>query len=161
MENRKEIIVEPNKGKHIALGKDIDSILASKDDTDGTYSFIEVKVFPGGGPAPHIQTREHEGFYLIEGELVFNVDGRRIEGKPGMFVDIPPNILHSFKNETDRIAKLIIVISPAGLEQLFVEAGVEVSDSNVEPPPFTEDKKQRLVKLASKYGVEMGRPSLQ
>jgi hypothetical protein len=60
MENRKEIIVEPNKGKHIALGKDIDSILASKDDTDGTYSFIEVKVFPGGGPAPHIQTREHE-----------------------------------------------------------------------------------------------------
>jgi hypothetical protein len=89
------------------------------------------------------------------------VDGRRIEGKPGMFVDIPPNILHSFKNETDRIAKLIIVISPAGLEQLFVEAGVEVSDSNVEPPPFTEDKKQRLVKLASKYGVEMRRPSLQ
>jgi mannose-6-phosphate isomerase-like protein (cupin superfamily) len=61
-------IVEPNKGKHIAVAGDINTIVVSKEDTAGTYSFIEAKVFPGGGPAPHIQTHEHEGFYVIEGQ---------------------------------------------------------------------------------------------
>lgn len=64
-------IVEPNKGKHIAVAGDINTIVASKVHTGRTYSFIEAKVFPGGGPVPHIQTRENEGFYVIEGQLTF------------------------------------------------------------------------------------------
>lgn len=85
MENRKVKILEHNKGKHIAVAGDINTILAFKEDTGGgTYSFIEAKVFPGGGPIPHIQTREHEGFYIIEGQIIFNVDGQRIEAKPGL-----------------------------------------------------------------------------
>jgi len=78
-ENTEVKIVEPNKGKHIAVAGDINTIIASKDDTGGTYSFIEAKVFPGGGPAPHIQTREHEGFYVIDGQLTFKIDKKRLK----------------------------------------------------------------------------------
>jgi mannose-6-phosphate isomerase-like protein (cupin superfamily) len=155
MENRKVKILEPNKGKHIAVAGDINTILAFKEDTGGTYSFIEAKVFPGGGPIPHIQRREHEGFYIIEGQIIFNVDGQRIEAKPGTFVNIPPNFLHSFKNETSEIAKLIIVLSPAGMEQLFVDVGLEISNNSVKPPPFNNEQKQKLARLASKYGMEI------
>src|SRR6476660_1290222 len=155
MENGKVKIVEPNKGKHIAVAGDINTIVASKEDTDGTYSFIEAKVFPGGGPAPHIQTREHEGFYVIEGQLIFKVDKQRIEAKPRTFVNVPPNVLHSFKNETNEIAKLIIILSPPGMEQLFIEIGMEVSDINIKPPPFTNEQIQKLPTLASKYGMEI------
>lgn len=45
------------------------------------YSFIEAKVFSGVGPVPHIQTREHEGFYVIEGQIIFYVDEQRIEAQ--------------------------------------------------------------------------------
>ena len=155
MENRKVKILEPNKGKHIAVAGDINTILAFKEDTGGTYSFIEAKVFPGGGPIPHIQTREHEGFYIIEGQIILNVDGQRIEAKPGTFVNIPPNVLHSFKNETNETAKLIIVLSPAGMEQLFVEVGLEITNNSVKPPPFNSEQKQKLARLASKYGMEI------
>jgi hypothetical protein len=55
LENRKVKIVEPNKGKHIAVVGDINTILAFKEDTGGTYSFIEAKVFPGGGDASLIR----------------------------------------------------------------------------------------------------------
>jgi quercetin dioxygenase-like cupin family protein len=158
LDNRKIKILEPNKGKHIAIVGDINTILASKEDTGGTYSFIEAKVFPGGGPISHIQTREHEGFYVVEGQIIFNVDGQRIEAKPGTFVNIPPNVLHSFKNETNENAKMIIVLSPAGLEQFFVEAGLEVSNNSVKPPPLTDEEKQKLVSLASKYGMEIRLP---
>jgi mannose-6-phosphate isomerase-like protein (cupin superfamily) len=159
MENRKVKILEPNKGKHISVAGDINTILAFKEDTGGTYSFIEAKVFPGGGPTPHVQTREHEGFYIIEGQIIFNVDEQRIEAKPGTFVNVPPNVWHSFKNETNEIAKLIIVLSPAGMEQLFVEVGLEISDTSVKPPPFNNEQIQKLVRLAPKYGMEIKPPS--
>jgi len=113
LENRKVQIVEPNKGKHLAVVGDINTIVASNEDTGGTYSFIEAKVFPGGGPPPHIQTREHEGFYVIEGQITFMVEKQRIEAKPGTFVNVPPNVLHSFKNETNETAKLIGILSPS------------------------------------------------
>ena len=155
MENEKVKIVEPNKGRHIAVAGDINTIVASKEDTGGTYSFIEAKVFPGGGPAPHIQTREHEGFYVIEGQITFKVDNQTIEAKPGTFVNVPPNVLHSFKNETNEVAKLIIILSPSRLEQLFVEVGLEVSDINIKPQPFTNEQKQKLPSILSKYGMEI------
>ena len=155
MENRKVKFTEPNKGKHIAVAGDINTILASKEETGGTYSFIKARVFPGGGPIPHIQTSEHEGFYIIEGQLTFNVDGQRIDAKPGSFVNVPPNVLHSFKNETNEAATIIIVLSPAGMEHLFVEVGLEVSDNSVKPPPFSDAQKQKLARLASKYGMEI------
>jgi mannose-6-phosphate isomerase-like protein (cupin superfamily) len=148
-------IVEPHKGKHIAVAGDINTIVVSKEDTGGTYSFIEAKVFPGGGPAPHIQTHEHEGFYVIEGQLTFKVNKERIEAEPGTFVNVPPNVLHSFRNETNAIAKLIIILSPPGMEQLFVDIGVEVSDISVKPPPFTNEQIQELPSLAAKYGMEI------
>ena len=148
-------IVEPDKGRHIAISNDINTILASKEDTGGTYSILEIKVFPNGGPLPHIQTQEHEGFYIIEGQIVFNVNGKRIEATPGTFVNVPPGIVHSFKNEKDKVAKMIVVLSPPGMEQLFVEAGIEISDNYVKPPPFDEKQKQKMVDMFPKYGVKL------
>ncbi|HZD81794.1 MAG TPA: hypothetical protein VE076_02860 [Nitrososphaeraceae archaeon] len=43
--NTRVKIVEPNKGKHIGISGDINTIVASKEDTGGTYSFIEANVF--------------------------------------------------------------------------------------------------------------------
>ena len=86
------------------------------------------------------------------------MDEQRIEAKPGTFVNIPPDVLHSFKNETRENAKRIIVLSPAGLEQFFAEAGLEVSNNSVKPPPLTDEQIQKLVSSASKYGMEIRLP---
>ena len=148
-------ITAPNTGKHIAIAGDINSILASKDDTDGTYSIVEAKVFPSGGPVPHIQTREHEGFYVLEGEITFNVDGNEIVAKSGTFVNVPPNVTHSFKNKTNNLAKMLIVLAPGGLENLFVEVGDEVTDPTVQPPSMSDGQMKKFSDLVSGYGVEI------
>ena len=83
------------------------------------------------------------------------MDGQRIEGKPGAFVNVPPNVLHSFRNETSETATIIIVLSPGGMEHLFVEVGLEYSDDSAMPPPFSDAQKQKLARLASKYGMEL------
>ena len=148
-------ITEPNGGKHIAIAGNINSILASKDDTGGTYSVLEAKVFPNGGPMPHIQTREHEGFYILEGEISFFVDGKEILAKSGTFVNIPPNVTHSFKNKTNNLTKMLIILAPGGLENLFVKVGDEVSDPTIQPLPMSEDKMKKIASLLSEYGVEI------
>jgi quercetin dioxygenase-like cupin family protein len=155
MNNNKVKIVGPNNGKHMAVAGQINTIVASKEDTGGTYSFIECKVFPGAGPVPHIQTREHEAFYLVEGQLTFTVDKERIEARAGTFINVAPNILHTFKNETDEIAKLITILSPPGMEQFFVDIGVEVSEINVKPPPYTKEQIEKIPRLVAKYGMEI------
>jgi hypothetical protein len=45
MENRKAKILEPNKGKHIAVAGDINTILAFKEDTGGTYILYSASGF--------------------------------------------------------------------------------------------------------------------
>ncbi|MGH1522468.1 MAG: cupin domain-containing protein [Nitrosopumilus sp.] len=148
-------ITEPNAGKHIAIAGDINSILASKDDTGGTYSVVEAKVFPNGGPVPHIQTREHEGFYVLKGEITFNVNGKEILAKQGTFVNVPPNVTHSFKNNTDNLAKMLIILAPGGLENLFVEIGDDVADPTVQPPPMSDGQMKKFADLVFDYGVEI------
>ena len=70
--------------------------------TNGTYSILESKVYPRGGPPPHLQTREFEGFYILEGELDF-INGKQVTSKTGTVINIPPRVIHSFKNNTDHI----------------------------------------------------------
>ena len=148
-------ITEPNGGKHIAIAGNINSILASKDDTGGTYGVVEIKVFPDSGPTPHIQTREHEGFYILEGEITFTVEGKEIIAKSGSFVNVPPNVTHSFTNKMSNLAKILVILAPGGLENLFIELGNEVSDIAIPPPPLSEDKTKKFVSLLSKYGVKI------
>jgi len=148
-------ITKPNAGKHIAIAGDINSILASKNDTEGTYSVVEAKVFPNGGPIPHIQTREHEGFYVLEGEITFTVEGKEIIAKTGTFVNVPPNVTHSFKNKTNHLAKMLIILAPGGLENLFVEVGDEVSDPTIKPLPMSAEKMKKFADVVSDYGVKI------
>jgi hypothetical protein len=43
--------------------------------------------------------------------------------RPATFANRPVGTLHSFKNETDRPARMLISVVPAGLEELFFEVG--------------------------------------
>jgi len=109
---------------------------------------------------PHIQTREFEAFYIIEGKLDFNINGKKIIAKTGTVINIPPNIVHNFRNNTHSIVRMLIIISPAGLEKMFEEFGKEVSDNDYDKSiiksskPSSEEKK-RLVEICKKYGVQI------
>src|ERR1700754_3843878 len=42
---------------------------APPEPTAGAFALVEASVPPGGGPPPHLHTREDEAFYLLDGEL--------------------------------------------------------------------------------------------
>jgi len=60
---------KPGEGRTIAVFGDVYRFLAVGEDTNGKYALWEAVVPPGGGPPPHVHSREEEGFYVLEGEI--------------------------------------------------------------------------------------------
>ena len=118
---------------------DVYRYLATGAQTNGTYFAMHAVVPPGGGPPPHIQTREDEGFYLIEGTVRFWVAGEVVDAEPGTFLNVPRGVLHNFRNESDSDATMLIWFAPAGIEGMFAEM-------HKNPDGYAE--------IASSYGVE-------
>ena len=144
-----------NTSQTLAVVGDIYRFLATGEDTDGKYAIWEAIVPPGGGPPPHIHSREEEGFVVLEGEITFQVGEQRIVAKAGTFANIPVGTPHSFRNESDQTAKMIITVAPAGLEKMFQEVSTPVEQGATTAPKPTAADIEKLLKIAPNYGIKI------
>src|SRR4249920_3825650 len=99
------------EGRTIAVVGDVYRFLATGEDTNGKYALWEATVPPNGGPPPHVHRREEEGFIILEGEITFMVNGERIVARMGTFANMPVGTPHSFKNESNRLARMLISVA--------------------------------------------------
>jgi quercetin dioxygenase-like cupin family protein len=157
--NSKEVVVrKPTEGRTIAVVGDVYRFLAVSDETNGKYAMWEATVLPGGGPPPHVHSREEESFYILEGEITFSFGEERLVAAAGMFANVSVGTLHSFKNETNRPAKMLISVAPAGLEQMFFEVGQSVPTGTTTASPPTKEEIEKLLAVAPRYGIEIRLP---
>jgi quercetin dioxygenase-like cupin family protein len=152
------VIRNAGAGRTLAVVGDVYRFLATGEDTNGKYALWEAIVPPGGGPPPHAHSREEEGFYVLEGEISILVEGERLVAGPGMFANMPVGTPHSFKNETDRPARMLISVAPAGLEQMFFEFGVPLAEGATTALPPTKQEIEKLLAVAPRYGIEIRLP---
>ena len=148
----------PPQGRTVAVVGDVYRFLATGEDTNGRYALWEALVPPGGGPPPHVHSREDEGFYVLEGEITLRVGDRRVVATAGTFANMPVGTPHSFKNESDRPARMLLSVAPAGLEQMFFEVGVPLAEGATTALPPTKDEIEKLLAVAPKYGIEIMLP---
>lgn len=94
--------------------------LATGAQTGGSYGSMEVISPAGSGPGPHTHEESEEHFLVLEGEVVFGVDGQTYTAKVGDLVHIPRQTLHEFTVTTD--ARMIATFTPAGDEQGLLDA---------------------------------------
>lgn len=146
------------EGRTIAVVGDVYRFLATGDDTNGRYATWEAIVPPGGGPPPHVHSRKEEGFYILEGEVTLQIGERRIVASRGMFANMPVGTLHSFKNECDRPARMLLTVAPAGLEKMFFECGVPAAQGATTAPPPTKEEIEKLLETAPRYGIQIQLP---
>ncbi len=142
--------IHPTDTVKVVLGAgDEYRYLATGKSTDGEYFLVEAIVPPGGGPPSHIQTREEEAFYILEGQLTFYGDGGEIVAGPGTYLNIPKGAKHRFRNNTERTARMLFFFAPAGIEGLFDEFSL-LDDADGEP----EAALGTLNAIGEKYGVQ-------
>ncbi len=152
------VIRKPTEGRTVAVVGDVYRFLATGEDTDGKYALWEAIVPPGGGPPPHVHSREEEGFYVLEGEITFQVGDKRLVATAGMFANMPVGTPHSFKNESGQPAKMLISVAPAGLEQMFFEVGVPLPEGSTTALPPKKEEIEKLLAVAPRYGIEIKLP---
>ena len=148
-----------SEGRTIAVVGDVYRFLATGEETNGKYALIEAIVPPGGGPPPHVHSREEEGFYILQGEITFQVDDKRMVATAGMFANMPVGTPHSFKNESTKSARMLISVAPAGLEKMFFEVGVPLPEGSTTALPPTKAEIEKLLTIAPRYGIEIRLPS--
>lgn len=107
------MVIRPGEGKVIGMAE----FLATSEMTPRfTLSILTVE--PGEpGPGLHTHEDEDDAFYVISGELTFNVDGERITAPPGTFVLAPPGVVHNFSNRSDEPARALNLHAPAGFDK--------------------------------------------
>jgi quercetin dioxygenase-like cupin family protein len=149
------IIRKPGEGRTLAVVGDVYRFLAIGEETNGKYTLWEALVPPGGGPPPHVHSREEEGFYVLEGEITFTVGDQRLVASAGMFANMPVGTPHAFKNESSRPARMLISVAPAGLEKMFFEFAVPLPEGATTALPPTREEIEKLRAVAPKYGIQI------
>jgi quercetin dioxygenase-like cupin family protein len=152
-------MVQAGEGRSIWVVGDFYTIKASAADTGGAFALIEAIVPPQAGPPPHLHRREDEAFYVLDGELEFQVDGRRISAGAGAWVTLARGSLHTFKNVGTKPARMLIVLTPAGLENYFLEVGREAVTGPEAAVTSSPEDVEKLIATAPKYGLEIRPPN--
>ncbi len=156
------IIRGPGAGRTIAVVGDVYRFLATGAETQGRYAMWEAIVPPGGGPPPHVHSREEEAFYVLEGEVTFSMwteqGPQSVTAGAGTFINLPVGLPHTFHNGSTAPARLLVSIAPAGMEQMFLGCGVPLPEGATTAAPPTEAEIAKLLELAPQYGLELRLP---
>ena len=151
--------VSPGEGRSLWVLGELVTYKTSSEQTGGAYSLFEVTTQPGGGILPHVQHREDESFYLLEGEYEFLVEGRTIRAGAGSLLYVPKGTLHVHKNVGTTTGRLLVSQTPGGLHEHFFEEIAEPAMDGSEPS-VTEGSQDmgQIIAIAVKYGIEMPPP---
>src|ERR1700731_2875511 len=134
--NRKLTVADPDdpKLRHVSVAGGTYTILVSGEQTGGRYCLIDMLVPAGGGPPPHRHDFE-EMFTILGGEIDLPSRGEAGRASPGSTGNAPANAPHSFKNMSDKPARLLCMCTPAGQEEFFMAVGGPVGSRPAPPPP--------------------------
>jgi len=89
-------------------------------ETGGGLFIIEHSHLLPGGPALHLHLNQEEWFYVMEGEVAFQVGEQRLHLRAGESVLAPRRVPHTFSSVGATPSRMMIAFCPAGkMEQYF------------------------------------------
>jgi quercetin dioxygenase-like cupin family protein len=152
--------VPAGAGRSVWVGTELVTVKVSGRETGGALAFTEHATLPHGGPPLHRHQREDETFYVLEGEFLFREGERTIRATPGMSIYLPRGTIHTYTNSGDGLGTLLVIASPAGLEEFFAAVGQPATSLAAPPPRPTPAQLDHLAATARRFGVEIVGPPL-
>jgi quercetin dioxygenase-like cupin family protein len=145
--------VDPAGAERIWIVGDTMTLLATGDRTGGGLVLLENITAPGGGPPPHVHTREDEFWYVLDGEFEIAIGDEVHRLGPGGFAYAPRGTVHNFRNLAATPSRVLVGFTPAGMEGFFRDSGRPATDDGP-APPIDADEIARTLEAAARYGVE-------
>jgi len=119
------VTVKAGKGNTLnILGMPL-RFLCDAEDTDGAWSLMEQEIPAGRGPPLHRHDWD-EAYYVIEGALDFEIDGKQVRIERGDFTYLPRKTVHAFKGASPSPSRVLIFAAPAHSSAFFEDVNREV-----------------------------------
>ena len=157
MQKNSEIFLNKGEGKSYWVLGDLYTFKVTGEQTGGAFMIMDQIIQPQGGPPPHIHRAEDEAFYVREGKFSFLCGDKQSILEEGGFAYIPKGTLHTFKNVSEGPGKLLVIVTPAGLEEFFYAIGTPAEGTDG-PPDFDPAMIGKIMELADKYGMDVPSP---
>ena len=121
-------------------------IKVGPEDCEGRYALFHLVAPPMTGPPLHVHSREDECFYVLSGELIFEVDGACHTIGAGGCIAVMRGMVHRYQNFTNRDAALLIVTTPGDFAGFFV-------DISAATPAGGVPTMDQLLSIGDRYGI--------
>ena len=105
-------------------------VLLRSEESDGQLAIVELA---GGGRPPLHQHDFDETFYLLEGELTFQLGDEVFVRGAGEIAFAPRGTPHTYANLSGAPARALLLITPAGFERYFDRIAARITGT--QPPP--------------------------
>ena len=124
--------------------------------TGGAYTLVD-HTAPAGYETPyHVHHNEDELFYVLEGELecLYGEGGKnRVRASPHDTVVLPRDVPHGFRVLGEQPCRMVVQVTPGGLEELFRNVGEPAP--RLETPPPSEPEPAALAEAAAEYDLDI------
>jgi quercetin dioxygenase-like cupin family protein len=140
----KAIVHRHGEGEHQSAGGSEIVIKATGEETGGTFFLSESTLAPGfPGPPPHRHERLVDMFYVLDGVLTVRLGEETHRLETGSFVCVPPGVVHTFSNPTDRPVRFLNFNTPAGWENYMRDLAAAAKAGPLTP--------EAIGRVASRY----------
>jgi quercetin dioxygenase-like cupin family protein len=129
-------------------------IKATTADTGGQMTIVEVTEPPGAEAPLHVHHRDDEGFWILDGNVTFEVGSTTIEAGPGDYVFGPREIPHRFTVGAEGCRMLFILV-PGGIEDVIRATSEPARSRTLPPPPEEEPDIEQLKAIVAAHGYEL------
>jgi mannose-6-phosphate isomerase-like protein (cupin superfamily) len=119
-------------------------VIVGGDETDGHLGLAEETLSADfDGPPLHVHPSFDELFFVLEGELTFQVGDELTTAGAGDWLLARRGVAHTFANHGGKAARALVAVTPAGFERFFrlaeaALAGTEPPEEALGPRPATE-----------------------
>jgi mannose-6-phosphate isomerase-like protein (cupin superfamily) len=120
------------EGDAVWYGNSLFEFLVPAAATGGALTVFRATMPEGFGPPRHIHTREDEVFQVLDGEALFDIDGRILRAGPGTTVFMPRGVPHTFRVQSP-VSRMLGFMTPGGFEELFRNLGVAAGERRLPP----------------------------
>ena len=112
----KAVVVKPGEGHRVG---NVEFLARSADTPRFNFAVIEIQPQSQpnqGGPPIHSHEAEDDAFYILEGEMTFELEEGEVPAPPGTFVLVPPGVPHAFTNHGSTPVRMFNIHAPAGFD---------------------------------------------
>ena len=129
-------------------------IKLTAEQTGGALSIVEITEAPGAEAPLHVHHRDHETFWILDGDLTFEVGGQTVHASAGDAVFGPRGVPHRYTVGPNG-CRMLFIMTPGGFETLVRDMSSPAAGRTLPPPPEGEPDWEHVAAVARANGCQL------